>query len=105
MSGAGPILPCGQEWRTTTGAPGPKKRRTSYLPGVSLVYPKGIFLLGRIMNDSRVAECLPMKRFLVLGLGACLTLVAGAWRSSEAAPQEAPPPERPAAQAPDQPPA
>src|SRR5258708_7612268 len=44
-----------------------------------------------------------MKRFYVLGLGACLTVTAGGWRSTGAAPQDAPPLERPAAAAPDRP--
>ncbi|MCA1685377.1 MAG: hypothetical protein LC745_05225, partial [Planctomycetia bacterium] len=44
-----------------------------------------------------------MNRFFVFGVGACVTLTAGGWRSSEAAQQDAPPLEQPAVVAPAQP--
>ena len=41
-----------------------------------------------------------MNRFFVFGVGACVTLTAGGWRSTEAAQQDAPPLEQPAVVAP-----
>ena len=41
-----------------------------------------------------------MNRILVLGLGACFTVVAGGWHPADAAQQVAPPLDRPAVDAP-----
>src|ERR1700682_2937689 len=63
----------------------------------------GISLPDGRGNDRTRGVVLPMNRFFVLGVGACVTLTAGGWRSTEAAQQDAPPLEPPAVVAPDRP--